>query len=114
MEAVWQKAAAAGPANHAARYDGWGATMRRDRYGTTDEGGWRIDYIFPLGQGGGHYLQNLIPMRWQNSVKRTGEYPGFEPAIRGQRPSALRPNAVDARTLRTRATDAIVADGGSP
>lgn len=80
VEAVWEKADPA-PGYPGKRRDVCGALMVREMYGIEEQGGWFVDHIYPLSQGASDNFANLIPVRWENTRQRAGEYPEFGCAV---------------------------------
>lgn len=83
LAAVWERATVVPGADPAQRRkDVCGAWIERERYGSTEEGGWEIDHIQAVLNGGSDNLINLQPLHWQNNRAKANFYPGqWEPVV---------------------------------
>lgn len=81
VQQVWEKAQpVAGENPEYVRKDLCGAIIRRELFGKTSEklsGGWEIDHIKPLAQGGTDDFLNLQPLQWENNRCKGNEHPSW-------------------------------------
>ena len=78
--AVWNKAKSVKGHDPAqVRKDAFGAKLIWDRYGCMDdeEGGWEIDHIQPVAEGGTDDLANLQALFWKNNRRKADLWPDW-------------------------------------
>lgn len=79
IEEVWQKAYIDANNNpDIFRKDYAGAWIRRDQYGQKGKYGWEANRMVPSTHGGGLETANLVPLHWENDVKKGQEYPRWQ------------------------------------
>ena len=66
---------------HEWRKDYAGAWIKFDQYGKEGSYGWEIDHAKPESKGGGHELQNLVPLHWRNNRYKADNYPDFQTIV---------------------------------
>jgi hypothetical protein len=81
IEAVWAKGTPE-PGYASFRKDQCGASMKRDRYGKTEQWGWEIDHKKPVSAGGSDDLSNLQPLRWENNRAKGDNEQDWECAVK--------------------------------
>ena len=81
IEAVWKKGTPE-PGLSSFRKDVCGASMQRNKYGTTEKYGWEIDHKKPVAQGGTDNLDNLQPLQWENNRHKGDNYPKWDCKIK--------------------------------
>jgi hypothetical protein len=74
VEAVWKKGTPE-PGLSSFRKDVCGASMRRTKYGTTEQYGWEIDHKKPVAKGGTDDFSNLQALQWENNRHKSDDYP---------------------------------------
>lgn len=81
IQKVWEKAQLIdGEDPQRIRRDLCGAVIQRDLFGKTSaqlSGGWEIDHIKPLAQGGTDDFLNLQPLQWENNRNKGNAYPNW-------------------------------------
>jgi|SRR3989338_537222 len=80
IEAVWKKAESSNVFGSAK--DVCGASMRRSKYGKTEQWGWEIDHIKPVALSGLDDLSNLQPLQWENNRGKSDNYPKWSCSIK--------------------------------
>ena len=81
IEAVWKKGTPE-PGLSSLRKDVCGASMQREKYGTTEKHGWEIDHKKPIAKGGTDDLNNLQPLQWENNRHKSDDYPNWNCKIK--------------------------------
>lgn len=78
IEAVWKKALVQQNNDpNVYRKDYAGAWIRRQDYGQRTKYGWEIDHVCPESKGGTDHASNLLPLHWENNLKKSDDYPSW-------------------------------------
>jgi 5-methylcytosine-specific restriction endonuclease McrA len=82
IQKVWEKAQVIdGKDPQRIRRDLCGAIIHRELFGKTSanlSGGWEIDHIKPLTQGGTDDFLNLQPLQWVNNRNKGNQHPSWK------------------------------------
>lgn len=64
------------------RKDYAGAMIMRSAYGRRDLSmGWEIDHLIPRSKGGTDDLDNLMPIQWENNLKKSDNFPIWQSCV---------------------------------
>lgn len=64
------------------RKDYAGAMIMRSAYGRRDISmGWEIDHLIPRSKGGTDDIDNLMPIQWENNLKKSDNFPIWQSCV---------------------------------